>query len=145
MYKSKKPQISLKSSNTRASNEDKINNNNSVEMNNDGEKKYGKCKTCNGCNTSERWCQLCDPQSLIQGWTSGNETIDELIKRTQLESKYYDNSCYLQWIPYDDLKDIEKIGEGGFAIIYKAIWLKGNKYIDVDYSGNNKKCIENRV
>ena len=77
---------------------------------------------------------------LTEGWTSGNETIDELIKSTQLKATKYDNSYYLQWIPYDELKDIEKIGEGGFSTIYHAIWINGKKYINY----NNKKCIEDR-
>src|SRR5437763_5407771 len=74
---------------------------------------YGKCPTCHDYNASGGWCQSCDPQSLTQGWTSGNEEIDEIIRSTQLQAKEYDNFHYLQWIPYEDLKDIEKIGIGG--------------------------------
>src|SRR5438874_7677220 len=100
---------------------------------------YGECQTCNRCNTDYSWCQSCDPQLLTEGWTSGNETIDKLIKNTQLKATKYDNSYYLQWIPYDKLEDIEKIDEGGFATLYHATWINGWKYID----NNNKKCIEN--
>src|SRR5207253_504870 len=91
---------------------------------------YGKCSTCNGYNTLGGWCQSCDPQSLTLGWSSKNSEIDEIIKSTQLQAKEYDNSHYLQWIPYEEFKDIEKIGEGGFATIYKARWVGGEKYID---------------
>ena len=70
---------------------------------------YGECQTCNRYNTNNGWCQSCDPQLLVHGWTSGNETIDEIIKSTQLNAKGYDSFYYLQWIPYDSLKDIEKI------------------------------------
>ena len=45
----------------------------------------GECPTCNRYNTSSAWCQLCDPRLLTEGWTSGNETLDELIKSTQLK------------------------------------------------------------
>jgi len=67
---------------------------------------------------------------LTEGWTSGNETIDKLIKNTQLKATEYDNSYYLQWIPYDELKDIEKMDESDFSTIYHATWINGKKYID---------------
>ena len=96
------------------------------------DEEYGGCLTCNRYNTSPAWCQLCDPKLLTEGWTSGNETLDELIKSTQLKATGYNNNHYLQWIPYNDLTNIEKIGEGGFATISKAIWLNGYKSINYD-------------
>ena len=93
-------------------------------------KEYGECSTCNRYNTNWAWCQSCDPKLLIEGWTSGNETLDELIKSTQLKATNYQNDFYLEWIPYNDLTSIEKIGEGGFATIYKATWLNGYKGVD---------------
>ena len=95
----------------------------------------GECPTCNRYNTHYSWCRLCDPKLLTEGWTSGNETLDELIKSTQLKSTKYHYSNHLQWIPYNDLTDIEKIGEGGFATISKATWLNGYKSINY----NNKR------
>jgi hypothetical protein len=89
--------------------------------------RYGECPTCYRYNINEAWCQSCDPKLLTEGWTSGNETLDELIKSTQLETTWYDNDKYLQWIPYNDLTNIEKIGKGGFATVYKATWLNGCK------------------
>ena len=50
-----------------------------------------------------------------------------MIKSTQLEATEYHYSNHLQWIPYNDLTNIEKIGEGGFSTIYKATWLNGYK------------------
>ena len=91
---------------------------------------YGECLNCYRYNTDYSWCQSCDPQLLTVGWTSSDETIDEIIKSTQLEVTKYDNSYYLQWIPYDELKNIEKIDEGDFATIYNATWVNGCKYID---------------
>jgi len=79
---------------------------------------------------------------LTQGWTSGNETLDEIIKATQLKTTKYNNEKYLEWVPYDDFKDFEKVGEGGFASVYKATWLNGKKYID---TYNNKRCSEDKV
>ena len=92
--------------------------------------KYGEWPTCNRYNTDYSWCRSCDPKLLTEGWTSGNETLDELIKSTQLKATDYDNHWYLQWIPYNDLTNIEKIGEGGFATISKATWLNGYKSIN---------------
>ncbi|CAB4412408.1 unnamed protein product [Rhizophagus irregularis] len=53
---------------------------------------------------------------------SGNKIIDEFI----LEKK-------LRWIPYNKFKNVKYLNEGGFGIIYKAIWLKND--------GNNKEVI----
>src|SRR5437764_8723803 len=93
-------------------------------------KNYGECLNCYRYNTNYSWCQSCDPQLLTEGWTSSNRTVDDLIKITQLKATEYYNSYYLQWIPYDKLKNIEKIDEGGFATVYHATWINGWKYID---------------
>ena len=102
------------------------------------DEKYGECPTCNKYNTDNSWCQSCDPKLLTEGWTSGNETLDELIKSTQLKAMKYDNSKYLQWIPYNDLTNIEKIGEGGFATISKATWLNGYKSVNYENKRTSK-------
>ncbi|RGB37315.1 kinase-like domain-containing protein [Rhizophagus diaphanus] len=44
---------------------------------------------------------------------SGNAIIDDFI----LKNKF-------RWIPYNKFKNVEYLNEGGFGIIYKAIWLK---------------------
>jgi len=105
-------------------------------------KEYGKCPTCNRFNTWYSWCQSCDPQLLTEGWTSSNETIDELIKSTQFKATRYNNNHHLQWIPYEDFKDIEKISKGEFATMYRAIWLNGDKYINYM---NNKRSNGDRI
>ena len=102
------------------------------------DKRFGECPTCNKYNTNHSWCQSCNPKLLTEGWTSGDETLDELIKSTQLEATTYHYSNHLQWIPYNDLTNIEKIGEGGFATISRATWLNGYKSINY----NNKRIGE---
>ena len=102
------------------------------------DEKYEECPTCNRYNTDWTWCQSCNPKLLTDGWTSGNETLDELIKSTQLKSTKYHYSNHLQWIPYNDLTNIEKIGEGGFATISKATWLNGEKYVTYKNKRTNK-------
>src|SRR5205823_255360 len=67
--------------------------------------------------------------------------IDEIIKNTQLKAAKYDNSYYLQWISYDELKDVKKIKDGVFATTYHATWINSWKYID----DNNKTHIKDRI
>ncbi len=67
---------------------------------------------------------------LAQSWTSsGDEKLDEIIRNTQLEAKGFDSCYYIEWIPYDDLKNIEKIGEGGFATVYLGRWSHGPRFV----------------
>src|SRR6266511_1946851 len=105
-------------------------------------KTYGVCSTCNRYNTYFSWCQSCDTYLLTQGWTSGNQKIDELIKNTQIDAPSYDKNCFFEWIPYDQFKNIELVGGGGFATIYKATWINGDKYTDTE---NNVRCRKNRT
>ena len=68
---------------------------------------------------------------LAQSWTSsGDEKLDEIIRNTQLEAKGFDSYCYIEWIPYNDLKVIKKIGEGGFAIVYEGRWTNGPRFVE---------------
>src|SRR5438874_11145510 len=83
-------------------------NNDNDEHSNKRKEVYDKCETCKRYS----WCQSHDPQLLTKGWTSGNEILDDIIKSTQLEATKYHNNSYLQWIPFDELKDIEKTGKG---------------------------------
>jgi len=77
------------------------------------------------------WCQSCDPELLAQSWTSsGDKKLDEIIRKTQLEAKGFDSYYYIEWIPYDDLKNIEKIGEGGFATVYRGEWSNGPRFVN---------------
>ena len=70
---------------------------------------------------------------LAQSWTSsGNKKLDEIIRSTQLGAKGFDSHYYIEWIPYDDLKNIRKIGEGGFATVYQGEWLNGPRFASVD-------------
>ena len=77
---------------------------------------------------------------LAQSWTSsGDEKLDKIIRKTQLEAKGFDSHYYIEWIPYDDLKVIKKIGEGGFATVYLGEWSNGPRFIE----NNTRYYIEN--
>src|SRR5436305_3339605 len=115
-------------------------------------KKYGLCKECNQPNTGVNWCQPCNSVHFRQGfskWTSGNEEIDEFIKKFQLNATCYQE--VLEWIPYDRIQNIEYLEEGGFSTVYKAEWIDGyilnwdvnqNKW-DIENTDVVLKCLKN--
>src|SRR4051794_18198315 len=84
------------------------------------------CLNC-GHGLSERiWCQNCGRKYFtdnLSKWTSGHESIDNLIKDIQLDAK--SEIEYIDWIPYNEFKDIEQIGKGGFGTVYSAVWKSG--------------------
>lgn len=61
-----------------------------------------------------------DPKANYNNLTSGNDDIDDFISST---------SNSVEWIPFYKFVNIEKIGEGGFSLVYKAIWKKDDKEI----------------
>ncbi|CAG8643745.1 4719_t:CDS:2 [Gigaspora margarita] len=56
-------------------------------------------------------------------WTSGSQKIDEFIHKYQVKYPTIFRGC--EFIDYSQLKEIQYIGEGGFAKTYKAIWMNG--------------------
>ena len=88
----------------------------------------GLCPDCNKPNTGHHWCQHCNSKRFQQNfnkWTSGNELIDKFIQDAQLKArKYYEVT---EWIPYNRFRNIQYLAQGGFSIVYKAIWL--DRYI----------------
>jgi hypothetical protein len=112
-------------------------------------KEHGLCKECKQPNTGQffdnYWCQSCNGkrfQQNFQNWTSGNHDIDELIQRTQLDAKKYEE--VIEWIEYDRFENIEYLAKGGFGTTYKATWKDG--YIwDWDSENNQwKRYKENK-
>jgi hypothetical protein len=53
---------------------------------------------------------------------SGNKVIDDFVRYTQIN---YEPGGELEFVPYDQFKNIEFIVEGGFSKIYKATWVDG--------------------
>ena len=102
--------------------------------------KWGKPRECDKCQTtrySDKFCERCISlhlRSLFNTWTSGNEIIDDFIHQCQLLSSL--PTLILEWIPFDQFKDVEKLTEGGFSSIYTAIWTRGNI---VDYDEDKKE------
>lgn len=86
----------------------------------------GVCLNCGQTSRSNTWCKLCDPEIYAQGWSSGNKVIDDLIKESiRSASNWHDP--FLEWIPYNRLANLKKIGEGGFGVVYSAEWLDGDR------------------
>ncbi|RHZ48457.1 hypothetical protein Glove_551g63 [Diversispora epigaea] len=83
---------------------------------------YGFCLACGGLKSDTNWCPPCHSKLLLEensGWTSDYKGLDDFIKETIIHARRsYD---YLEWIPFENFKDIKKIGQGGFATVYSAI------------------------
>src|SRR6266498_4488922 len=100
------------------------------------DKYYGLCSDCNQPKTYPFWCQNCNSkrfQQKFSKWTSGNEHIDKFIQDAQLKARNAWED--LEWIPYNQLRNIQYLTKGGFSIIYNAIWLDGK----IEYWDNESK------
>ncbi|CAB4404760.1 unnamed protein product [Rhizophagus irregularis] len=89
----------------------------------------GTRRTCENCNQeclATLYCEFCVQNYLkanFSNWTSGNNNIDILIQNYQIESFRTDN--IIEWIPYNNLQNIEYLTNGGFSEVYTADWIDG--------------------
>ena len=108
---------------------DKVYDRNKVMLN-EGTKRI--CENCNQECLATLYCEFCVRNYLIanfSNWTSGNNDIDNLIQKCQLEALLPER--IIEWIPYNKLQNIEYLTKGGFSEIYKAVWIDGY-YIEWD-------------
>src|SRR6266540_5177443 len=56
-------------------------------------------------------------------YKSGNKVVDDFIRYTQINSNL--KVRILEFVPYNQFKNIEFIAEGGFSKVYKATWIDG--------------------
>ncbi|EXX62303.1 polo kinase CDC5 [Rhizophagus irregularis DAOM 197198w] len=95
----------------------------------------GTKRTCDNCNQeclATLYCELCIRNYLkakFSNWTSENVNIDNLIKECQMET--LKPNRIVEWIPYNNLKNIKYLTKGGFSEIYTADWIDGY-YIEWD-------------
>ncbi|CAB5369465.1 unnamed protein product [Rhizophagus irregularis] len=68
----------------------------------------------------------------FKNFISGNNKIDDFIDGIQLEINDDHNDTLFEWISYSQFNNIKKIGEGGFSIVYSAIWKDGLLKYDRD-------------
>ena len=95
----------------------------------------GSKRTCENCKQeclATLYCEICVQNYLItkfSSWTSGNSDVDNLIQNCQMES--FVPNMIIEWIPYNNLQNIEYLTKGGFSEIYTADWIDG-KYEEWD-------------
>jgi serine/threonine protein kinase len=86
------------------------------------------CPYCNKPFTEELWCNECDT-CITEGWTSGNQNIDEFIKDTMYNARdKKGKNVFLEWVSFDRFTNIKQIGQGGFAKVFSATWLDGKLF-----------------
>ena len=84
----------------------------------------GKKRVCDNCKQeclATSFCELCVRNYLkanFSNWSSGNNKIDYLIQKCQMET--YVSSAITEWIPYNCLQSIKYLTKGGCSEIYTA-------------------------
>jgi hypothetical protein len=84
------------------------------------------CENCNQECLATLYCEYCVRNYLkekFSNWTSGNNDIDNLIQKCQLEALM--SNMVVEWIPYRNLENIEYLTKGGWSAIYTANWING--------------------
>ncbi|EXX54207.1 polo kinase CDC5 [Rhizophagus irregularis DAOM 197198w] len=87
------------------------------------------CENCNQVRLAISYCEYCVRNYLklnFLNWTSGNNVIDNLIQKCQMET--FEPEKIVEWIPYDNLQNIKYLTKGGFSEIYTAVWNDGRYY-----------------
>src|ERR1044071_7154679 len=88
---------------------------------NEGTKRI--CENCNQECLATLYCELCVRNYLktnFSNWTSENDDIDNLIQKCQMET--FHPGMIIEWIPYNNLQNIEYLTKGGCSEIYTAYW-----------------------
>ena len=86
-------------------------------------------ENCNQECLATLYCEYCVRNYLkakFSNWTSGNDDIDSLIQKCQMES--LDPDGVIEWIPYNNLQNIKYLTKGGCSEIYTADWINGRYY-----------------
>jgi hypothetical protein len=90
----------------------------------DGTKRI--CENCKEECLATSYCEHCVRNYLkakFSSWTSGNNDVDNLIQKCQMEA--ISPFKIVEWIPYDDLQNIKYFTKGGCSEIYTADWING--------------------
>jgi len=106
---------------------------------NEGTKRV--CENCQLECLATSFCEHCIRNYLkanFPNWTSGNDEINKLIQKCQMESIV--PYGIIEWIPYTKLQNIEYFTKGGCSEIYKADWIGGH-YREWDFNKQQlKRC-----
>ena len=85
------------------------------------------CEDCQDECLATLYCEHCVRNYLIANfskWSSGNIDIDNLTQKCQMETLRPD--IIIEWIPYDNLQNVEYLTKGGYSEIYTADWIDGS-------------------
>src|SRR4051812_43079186 len=91
-------------------------------LKNEGTKRI--CENCRDECLATLYCEHCVRNYLkekFSNWTSGNNDIDNLIQKCQMET--INPNMVIEWIPYDNLQNIKYLTKGGCSEIYTADWI----------------------
>ena len=98
------------------------------------------CNTCGGLFSNDGpWCDKCNIKQLMEGWTTGNDEYDTIIRGTQVDASSYAYSC-LKWIPSDQLQNVSELAKVKYGTIYTADWLMG-EYNGWDFEGEDRNAV----
>ena len=101
------------------------------------------CENCNQECLATLYCEYCVRHYLkakFSNWTSGNDDIDSLIQKCQMETLVPNR--VIVWIPYNNLQNIKYLTKGGCSEIHTADWIDGG-YIEWDSKEQQLKRIKN--
>ncbi|GBB99752.1 hypothetical protein RclHR1_03620001 [Rhizophagus clarus] len=96
------------------------------------DKKQIKYKKCKECNKKRKFfiveyqicCYCYNLKTILKPKQSENKIIDNFIRYTQ--SNYVTiTEGKMEFVSYDQFKNIEFIAQGGFSKVYKATWVDG--------------------
>jgi len=111
---------------------------------NEGTKRI--CENCNQECLATLYCEYCVRNYLkanFSNWTSGNDDIDSLIQKCQLETLR--PNVIIEWIPYNNLQNIKYLTKGGCSEIYTADWIDGRYYAWDSKNQQLKRYIKHKV
>jgi len=79
----------------------------------------------------------------MEGWTSGHEKYDEMIRKTQKDVDNVVPYPHLKWIAPDRIRNLVQVVCGEFGTLYYADWLDGSfKGFHNDESGEKREIWE---
>ncbi|RIA95402.1 kinase-like domain-containing protein [Glomus cerebriforme] len=87
---------------------------------------FGHCEQCKGPRTGYNWCKYCNSEYLkenFMNWTSGIIELDTFIQVAQL--KAINARSVLEWIEYQEFKNVKHLADGGNSSVFTAYWPRG--------------------
>ncbi|EXX60518.1 hypothetical protein RirG_179200 [Rhizophagus irregularis DAOM 197198w] len=85
------------------------------------------CEICQEECLATLYCEHCARNYLkenFSNWTSGNNDINDLIQKCQME--ILQPNRIIEWIPYNNLQNVKYLTKGGCSEIYTAVWIGGS-------------------